>query len=215
MNFEFMADLDEYFCEKYANYDKICMLPGFRMPKMQDTRTDEFGRTFSYTLPAETMRIALQENKAQMLADLKQHVTDKGFSFSFRPLGLFSQIHDTFAKATFRKWAKIIFPKYGLTMETAADGLSIDKEIWKKICKGKYYPTKNLILSLALVHGISYQDTSSLLSVCEYAFDYTQVRDVVISYLITKKIINRSMREAAFQEYGVTNLFIEGDNVEV
>ena len=100
-------------------------------------------------------------------------------------------------------------------METAADGLSIDKEIWKKICKGKYYPTKNLILSLALVHGISYQDTSSLLSVCEYAFDYTQVRDVVISYLITKKIINRSMREAAFQEYGVTNLFIEGDNVEV
>ena len=215
MNFEFMADLDEYFCEKYANYDKICMLPGYRMPKMQGTRTDEFGRSFSYTLPAETMRLALQENKAEMLAHLKQHVTDKGFSFSFRPLGMFAQIRDTFAKASFRKWAKIVFPKYGLTMENANEGVSIDAEIWKKICKGKYYPTKNLVLSIALVHGISYQDTVSLLSVCDNEIDYTQVRDVVISYLLTKKIVNRSMREAAFQEYGVSNLFIEGDNTEV
>ena len=215
MSFEFIADLDAYFCEKYANYDKICMLAGFRMPKMQDTRTDEFGRTFSYTLPAETMRIALQENKAEMLAHLKQHVTDKGFSFSFRPLGVFAQIRDTFAKASFRKWAKIVFPKYGLTMENANEGVSIDAGIWQKICKGKYYPTKNLILSLALVHGISFEDTAALLSVCDATFDFTQVRDVVISYLLTKKIVNRAMREAAFNEYGVSNLFIEGDHTEV
>ena len=63
MKFEFIADLDEYFCEKYANYDKLCILPGYKMPLMQASKIDEFGRTRTYTLPAETMRLALQERK--------------------------------------------------------------------------------------------------------------------------------------------------------
>ena len=68
MKFEFISDLDEYFCEQYANYDKICVLPGYRMPKMQDTREDEFGRKYSYTLPAKTMSLANQEKKAELLS---------------------------------------------------------------------------------------------------------------------------------------------------
>ena len=37
MTFDFIEDLDEYFCEKYANYDHICILKGYEMPKMQTT----------------------------------------------------------------------------------------------------------------------------------------------------------------------------------
>ena len=29
MTFDFIEDLDEYFCEKYANYDHICILKGY------------------------------------------------------------------------------------------------------------------------------------------------------------------------------------------
>ena len=35
MGFAFMEDLDGYFCEKYANYDRLCVLKGYEMPKMQ------------------------------------------------------------------------------------------------------------------------------------------------------------------------------------
>ena len=210
MNFEFMSDLDEYFCEKYAHYDKICTLPGYRMPKMQDTKTDEFGRTFAYTLPSENMRLALQEKKDELLATLKTQMMDKSFSFSFRPLGVFASLKDNFSKNSFRKWMAVIFPKYGLTAETAVEGVLIDPVLWKRICTGKYYPTKNLIFSIALLHGFSVEDVSDLLSVCGYAFDYTEVRDVVVSYLLHKRITNVEMRRAAFKEYAVGNLFIDG-----
>ena len=56
-------DFDGYFCEKYANYDKLCVLPGYKMPLMQASEVDAFGRTRAYTLPADTMRLALQEKK--------------------------------------------------------------------------------------------------------------------------------------------------------
>ena len=83
-----LTDLDEYFCKKYANYDKLCTLPGYRMPKMQTSEVREDGRTYAYTLPANTMRLALQENNAELLADLKTKLQDKTFSFSFTPLNV-------------------------------------------------------------------------------------------------------------------------------
>lgn len=208
MKFDFITDLDEYFCEKYANYDKLCMLPGYRMPKMQETKTDEFGRTYSYTLPSNTMRLALQEKKSEMLESLKNQMSDKNFSFSFRPLGFFARIKDGFSKYSFKKLKENVFSKYTVTSETAADGLTIEQKIWKKICQGKFYPTKNLLFSLALLHGFSLEDTEYLLTVCDYAFDYSEVRDVVISYLLSRKITNAEMRKAAFEEYAVGNLFL-------
>ena len=71
--FDFIADLDGYFCEKYANYDKICVLPDYKMPKMQTSEVREDGRTYAYTLPANTMRLALQEKKAELLQTLKSY----------------------------------------------------------------------------------------------------------------------------------------------
>ena len=33
--YDFIIDLDAYFCEKYAGYDKLSVLPGYKMPLMQ------------------------------------------------------------------------------------------------------------------------------------------------------------------------------------
>ncbi len=95
--YDFITDLDGYFCETYANYDKLCILPGYVMPVMQRSEVREDGRTYAYTLPAETMRLANQEKKEEILRELKSRLTDITFSFSFRPVGKFTRIHNLFS----------------------------------------------------------------------------------------------------------------------
>ena len=209
MKFDFINDLDAYFCEVYANYDRLCVLPGYRMPKMQDTRTDEYGRKYSYTLPAKTMNLAGQEKKDELLALLKEKMTDKTFSFSFRPVSFWGRIADCFAKNTFKKLFKATIARYNATPEAFLEGLDVDKEIWNKIVKGKFYPSKNMIFSIALVGHFTYQETKDLLAVCGYEFCFDEVKDVVVSYLLFKSIFNPTMVQAAFQEYKLANLFIK------
>ena len=208
MKFEFIADLDEYFCEKYANYDKICVLKGYKMPKMQATKRLENGRDYSYTLPANTMRLALQENKLSLLADLKTRMADKSCSFSFTPLSIWARL--------FRRKSERVAPifcqllkKYALNPSEKPEGLDISEVTWERFIKGVYIPTKNLIFSLALLAGFSYDDTVYLLAVCGLEFDYTIEREVVVSYLLKQKIFNSEMIKAAFEEYNVENLFIK------
>lgn len=207
--YDFITDLDDYFCEKYENYDKLCVTPGYRMPKMQTSEVREDGRTYAYTLPANTMRLALQENKAEILAHVKKSICDKTFSFSFRPLGLFARIRNKHSRYGFVKWLELILSRYNLSAEEAGEALSITPEIWQGIYKGKYLPTKNLIFSLALTAQFTVDETSNLLAVCGYEWDYAIEKDVVISYLLHNKIFNRSMLDCALQEYKVTNLFIK------
>ncbi len=207
MKFDFINDLDEYFCEKYANYDKICILPGYRMPKMQAVERRENGRDYAYTLPASTMRLALQENKAELLKELKSKMADKSFSFSFVPAGL-SGFFARFSKSSFDKIFASALKKYSLTAEEAKKELTIDEKTWKKICKGIYYPTKNLLFSVALTARFSYEDTQALLAMLGMEFDYTLEREVVIAYLLKQKVFNQEMVKAAFDEYNVSNLFI-------
>ena len=209
MKFEFINDLDAYFCQVYANYDRICVLPGYRMPKMQDTRTDQFGRKYAYTLPADTMSLAKQENKEELLKLLKERITDKTFSFSFRPYGPFTKIKNRLSKNAFCKILKSMLAKYGVSAAEALDNLSISEEIWSGILKGDFEPTKNLIYSLALTSQFSYADTCALMVLCGYNFNFTDVKDVVISYLLQQKVYNRGMIDVALAEYKVTNLFIK------
>lgn len=207
--YDFIADLDEYFCEKYANYDKLCVLPGYKMPKMQTSEVREDGRTYAYTLPADTMRLALQENKAELLATLKSRMLDLTPSFSFRPQGMFERIKNCFSKYAFAKNFKKIMEKYAFTYEEGLEKLDISEEVWKNILKNKFLPSKNLILSIALVGHFSYEDTVALLSFCDYEFDYAIVKDVVLSYLLKQKVFNEEMRARALEEYKVANLFIK------
>ena len=207
--YDFLTDLDGYFCEKYANYDKICGLPGYEMPVMQRSEVREDGRTYAYTLPLETMRLADQKEKDALLKELKNRMTDTTFSFSFRTMGIFARIKNRFSKYAVYKALKQLFNKYGVSEAEALEQLNILEEVWKGICKGKFLPTKNLVFSLALTANFSFEDTRSLLILCGYEMDYSIVKDVVISYLLTRKVYNRGMVDAAFAEYKVGNLFIK------
>lgn len=207
--FDFIADLDGYFCEKYANYDKICILPDYKMPKMQTSEVREDGRTYAYTLPANTMRLALQEKKAELLQALKSRLTDKTFSFSFRTHGFFARMKNRRSKYGTVKWLKSLLAKYNETADSAFACLSIDREIWDGIVSGKFLPTKNLVFSLVLTMGMTEEDMENFLAVCGYELDFTMEKDVVISYLVHAKIFNPEMVKAALDEYKITNLFIK------
>ncbi len=207
--FDFINDLDEYFCEKYANYDKISVLKGYRMPKMHDSKILEDGRTYTYTLPAETMRLALQEKKAELLSALKKNINDKTFSFSFCPLSLFARIRNVCSSNAFLKNFKKILEKHNLTFIEAGEEIEISAEVWEKICKGKYLPSKNLIISLALTAHFDVDETRFLLWLCGYEFDFTVVKDVVVCYLIEQKVFNATMQRRAFEEYKIRNLFLK------
>ena len=207
--YDFIVDLDAFFCEKYANYDKLCVLPEYRMPVMQATKTDDFGRTYGYTLPMETMRLALQEKKADLLIALKKRMVDNTFSFSFTPVHFFSRVRNCFSKVTFLKLFKQILSKYNVAEENIFSGVDVAEEIQAGILKGVYYPTKNLILSLALTLQFSYEDTQALLNYFGEDFDYTQVKDVVLAYLLQNRVYNSGMIDAALAEYKVGNLFFK------
>ncbi len=207
--YSFLSDLDEYFCEKYANYDKLCILSGYKMPVMQATRLDEFGRTYAYTLPAETMRLAKQEKKAELLAELKTRLADKTFSFSFQPIGLFRRIKNRFSKFAMYKNLRAMLAKYGETPTQAGELLDVSPEIWSGICKGKYLPTKNLLYSLALTSQFSLEDLSALLALNGEEFDFATPKDVVMYYLLNHKIYDEGMIAAACAEYKIENLFIK------
>ena len=209
MNFEFIADLDEYFCEKYANYDKLCILPGYHMPKMQETREDAFGRRYSYTLPANTMSLANQAAKTELLATLKEKLSDKTFSFSFRPLGFFAKISDKFARENFRKTLQEVAHGYNVAPAALGAELEISPKVWKKILRGSFYPSKNLIFSLAISAHFNYRETKALLQICGYDFDFTEPRDVVLSYLLYRGVYNQTMVDAALAEYKLEPLLIK------
>jgi hypothetical protein len=204
---EFILALDEYFCDKYENYDKLCGIDGYKMPKMQTTELRD-GRKFSYTLPANTMRLSLQENKEEILAKLKERLVDLSASFSFIPLHFFSKIRNKLDPLGFKKVLKNILAKKSITKSELLKELTISEKVWKKVCKGDFLPTKNLILSVALAGNFMYEETVALLNSCEYEWDFTTAKDVVISYLVSQKIFNTDMVWACLEEYNVSNLYL-------
>ena len=209
MQFEFIKDLDEYFCEAYAGYDKLCLLPGYVMPKMHELKEDAFGDMVSTTLPMNTMRLSLQKNKTDVLRVFKERIVDVEFSFSFSPVPWYKRLKNLFSKKAYHKQLVEILKKNSVSVEGAADGLTIDAKTWGKIVKGAYLPTKNLVFSLALTANLEYADVKQLLQGIGAGFDYASVRDTVVAYLLFKRITNDGMKKAALDEYRVKNLFVK------
>ncbi len=207
--YDFLTDLDEFFCEKYANYDKLCVLPGYKMPVMQATKIDEFGRTYAYTLPANTMRLATQEKKSELLAELKKRIVDKTFSFSFQPVGLFARIKNVASSFGFTKNLKLILAKYKLTEEEILANIDISQEIWRGIWRGKFLPSKNLLFSMGLCLNIALEDIEALMKLVYDSFDFAVEKDVVAYYLLSRKVYNREMIDKALAEYKIENLFMK------
>lgn len=207
--YDFITDLDAYFCEKYASYDKLTVIPGYKMPVMQATETRADGRRYSYTLPADTMRLANQEKKAEILAQLKEKMADTTFSFSFSVNGFFTRLKACFSKYGFYKQFNKMLAKYKLSDADIFEAIDIDEEIWRNVKKGKFAPTKNLLFSIALAFQFSMDDVNALFLFAGYEWEYTYVKDVIISYLLINKVYNRPMIDAALTEYKVENLFIK------
>lgn len=203
-----LTDLDEYFCKKYANYDKLCTLPGYRMPKMQDSKIGPDGLTYTYTLPVETMSLANQANKAEVLQALKQRLFDQTFSFSFSVQSWFRRFTNLFRKYTSKKIIRTILERHNLTVAEAGAGLVVDEKIWQGICKGTFLPTKNMVFSFALTAQLTIEETDALFEVCGYEWDFELAKDTVLSYLLHNRVYNEEIVRQALEEYNVENLFI-------
>ena len=209
MRFDFLNDLDGYFCEKYANYDKICSLTGYSMPKMQTTKRLADGRDYSYTLPASTMRLAGQEKKDELLVQLKEKISEAGFSFSFRPLSFWERLKKRNKKDAFRKVLPVVLARKNASVESVFSDLAIERKTWDRILRGAYYPTKNLLYTIAFAAHLSLDDLAELMKVCGFTFDLTLVKDVVVSYLVSRGVYNSEMVKAAFEEYKIEGLFLK------
>ena len=207
--FDFIADLDAFFCAKYANYDKICILEGYKRPLMQTTKINEDGSTYSYTLPMDRMKLVHQENKEALLKQLKPRLVDNTFSFSFIPYTFFRRVKKAFSEDSFHKKLRKLFESYNVNAQEVLQELNLSKEIWNNIRIGKFAATKNLILSIALVAQLSFEDTTELLNISEYEWDYAQQKDVVVTYLLQQKVYNREMIDSALKEYNIENLFLK------
>ncbi len=203
-----MTDLDEYFCKKYANYDKLCVLPGYQMPKMQDSKIDANGFTRAYTLPPETMALDKQANKAEILQELKARLVDQTFSFSFSTQSFFRRFGNLFRKYTPGKVLRAVLTRHNLTMEESGKLLNIQPEVWKGIYKGTFVLTKNALYSLALTANFSGEEVDMLFDVCAFEWDFTQVKDVVMSYLLQNRVYNLELVQKAFAQYRIENMFI-------
>ena len=210
--FPFLSDLDEFFCETFANYDKLCGLDGYKPPVMQATKTDEFGRTVSYTLPMNEMALSKQEKKETLLVALKEKICDVEFSFPVCHLGFFAQIGQAFSKKSFRRaWRKFCEGKR-LKQEDVLAQINVSKSTYLEIIKGRALPCKSLVYSFALAFGASVEETLQLLSACDYGFDFTKEREVVVYYLLHQRVYNREMMNAALKEYKVRNLYLREEN---
>lgn len=205
--YAFISDLDEYFCNEYADYDKLCVLPGYVMPKMQTTERRADGRDYSYTLPANTMRLSNQKNASSLLVELKSRLVDKTLSFSFVPLGFFARTFGRFSKKTFVKVFSSVCTRYSLGVRETLAKTSVGEKVRKRIEKGAYLPSKNMLFTIALACGFSVQDTELLLAATGEEFDFTIVKDVVVCYLLVHKVHASGMIDAALAEYKIDGLF--------
>ena len=113
-----------------------------------------------------------------------------------------------FKKDAFYKSFNGLLKKYKVTEEEAVERLTITAEIYQNIVKGKWNPSKNLVLSLALAFGFSFEDTENTLFGIEENFDYSYEKDVVVAYLLQSRTYNIEMVKAALSEYKVATLFL-------
>ena len=209
---EFLSDLDAFFCEKYANYELICGLPQYKMPKMYETKTDEYGRKVSYSLPKSNLRLAQQPEKAALLAAVKEKLVCRDFTFSFHTLSIFSAWKHRHSKIGFCKVAREIANRHSLTFEGLFEGTEATEEVMQGIIRGKFLPTKNLLFAVALYAHLSGEEVDNLMYVCGMDWDFTLQRDVVVRYLLDQRIFNADMVWAALKEYKVNNLYLKQDN---
>ncbi len=205
MENNFVTGLDEHFCAVYSDYVRISALEGYQRPDLIFISTDgNVARRNS-----ELMRLSYQKDCAGLLKTFKNGLSDTEFTFSFSFIPLRERLRDLRRKYTFAKILPSVLARYDETVTGVGEKLDIEPRFWQRICKGKLYPEKNTILALALVCRVSSTDLANLLAVCGFSLKDDNVRDVVVSYLVERKIFNEEMRDLCLAEYKITCLPIK------
>ncbi len=205
MEQSYIKGLDEHFCATYSDYVRISALEGYKRPDLIFISNDgNVARRNS-----ELMRLSYQKDSAQLLETFKSGLYDTEFTFSFSFIPFKERIRDMRRKYTFAKVLPSLLKRYDETVESAGEKLAIEPRFWQKICKGKLYPEKNVLLALALVCRLSSTDLSNLLAVCGFTLKDDNVRDIVVGYLVEQKLFNEEMRDNCLKEYKIDCLPIK------
>lgn len=202
MDQDYLRALDEFFCSHYTDYPKLGAIEGYRMPELLTIgKNGVLERQNS-----ERMKLCYQSDCAALLQTFKRGLVDTEFSFSFSYPSFPDRWRDLFRRHTFAKLLPAALARVKETPAGAGEKLSIEPEIWSKICKGSLYPAKSTVLALALVCRLSAGDVSDLLAVTGFSLSNENVRDIVVEYLVTQKVFNPQMRDACLAEYRIDTL---------
>lgn len=183
----------------YSDYSAISAISGYDMPEREKGSTE-------YSVGGEKYKLSRQVAGKELLKTMKDSYIDRDFAFSFAPVKFKERLKDARRKYTFKKILPRIFKKYSLDAETFYERINVSRAVWKKIVRGKYYPEKGTVFAVAIAGGISHADTKDLLAVCGYEFDYTSVRDVVVSYILEYKVFSPELVKDILSEYKITSL---------
>lgn len=200
----YIRGLDEYFCAQFSDYVRISAIEGYVMPDvLYVARDGNIARRDS-----ACMRLNFQKDPEELLSRFKAGLADCDFTFSFRFPKLKERLHTLFhgKKGSFCVLLPAALARCNETVESAGRKLSVEPRFWQQIANGKLYPEKNTILALALVTRMQEGDALALLESCGFTLDHTSVRDIVVEYLIVRKIFNPEMRDACLREYKIENL---------
>lgn len=199
MNANLKNDLDEYFMRTYSDYSAISAIAGYDMPERDGGSTE-------YSVGGEKYKLSNQANGKELLEKMKENYVDRDFAFSFSPVKFKERLKDVRRKYTFKKILPRIFRKYSLDINSFYERINVSRPVWKKIVNGKFYPEKGTVFAIAIAGGISHADAKDLLAVCGFEFDYTFVRDVVVSYILEYKIFSPEVYGDILAEYKITSL---------
>lgn len=207
MSEDFIHDLNEYFCKKYANYELISTMPSYEsvtisMVLKNRNRIEEGEYTAN-----EMRKISYQPHPEQILAELKERYVNNNFTFSVRVAPLRMRF-----KALFRSkdlpgpMVARLIRNYGEDPETFGEKAGVSAGIWKDMLRGRYIPEKVLLFKIFLLLGVSLEDSLALMKLCGAYYNFEDARDVVVRYLIDYRVFNRDMIDRAFDEFRIRRI---------
>ena len=201
MSDNFISDLNDYFCKRYINFDRISSMPSYESVTISMVLKNRNRIEEGAYASNEVRKLAYQPNAAQVLSELKERYVDDNFSFSVRVAPWKTRVAAFFGKSFTGHAVSAVVKKYGEDPSAMAERLGIGEKVWKNVLKGYYIPEKVLLFKLFLLLGMRQEDCNTLMKVCETYFNFEDARDVVVKYLLDYRVFNREMIDAAFDEF--------------
>ncbi len=207
MSEDLISDLDAFFSKNYCNFDFITALPSYEpvtvaMLLRSGNRVTEGQQSVN-----ERRKICYQPQKEALLAELKERYVDSSFTYNFSVASLRERMASLFrVRSKGGALLLALVERYGETPSAMPEKLGIAPYVWKKILRGYFVPEKVLLFKLCLLLGVSREDSHTLFKMYGAYYDFEDVRDVVVRYLIEYRVFNREMIEKAFAAYNLRQI---------